>query len=179
METNENKYVKDQADPLPDTHGLDELFNVAPTENNQVIDMGTGEILDGIEQVKEMRKELQELEKEVTDVDSIIVSNIDRANRLLDKLEEDMTGDRGSYSASLVESVATLINAVTSAANSVTGISVGQETLRQKERALDLKEREIGLKSIIKGSTGDTTITNNNLVMNREDLMKMIKGETE
>lgn len=174
MEREENKYVKDQPDPLPDTNGLDEIFNVA-IENNQVIDMDTGEVMEEpISEVDAMRKELKDLVKDVPDVDQIILDNIDRANRLLDKLEDDITGDRGSYSASLMESVATLINAVTSAANSVTGISVGQETIRQKERALDLKEREIGLKSIIKGAD-NVTVNNNNLVMNREDLMKMIK----
>lgn len=173
METQDNKYVKDQPEPEVDTNGLDDLFNVH-IEDNQIVDGETGEVFKTMEEVKAMRKELQELEEDLPDVDQIILDNITRANRLLDKIEGDITGDRGTYTASLIESVATLINAVTSAANSVTGISVGSETLRLKERALDIKEKEVALKSIVRGAE-NVTVNQNQLVMNREDLMKMIK----
>jgi len=169
METIDNKYVKDQPDPAVDTHGLDELFNVA-IENNQIIDTDTGEVIDT---VKGMRMELAEV-ADGPDIDQIILDNIDRANRFLDKIENDITGERGTYTASLMEAVGKLIDTVTSAANSVTGISHNAEVLRQKERDLDIKEKKLMLGSIVKGAE-NVNITNNQLVMNREELMQMIK----
>jgi hypothetical protein len=177
METqNNNKYVKDQAEPESDMSALDEIFNVA-IDNNLIVDANTGEIISEAEitdEVKAMRKELKDLEDDLPDVDQFIVDNINRANRILDKVEEDITGDRGNYTASLIEACSNLINTVTSAANSITGITVGQEQLRQKERALDIKEKEVAIKGIMKGD-GNVTVNNNSLIMNREELMKMIK----
>lgn len=159
--------VPDCADPDPNTKALDDLFNVA-IENNQIIDTGTGEILG---EVNAMRKELQDLQDELPDADQILVDNIARANRLLDKVEDEM--ERGSFKASMIEAAGRLIETVTSAANSITGIGYNAEVIRQKDRDLDRKERELLVKGLVKGAD-NVNITNNNLVMNREELLKMI-----
>ncbi|MCK5019168.1 MAG: hypothetical protein KAS32_19055 [Candidatus Peribacteraceae bacterium] len=171
MELLDNKFKKETADPQANTSILDDIFDVAPDGN--MVNISTGEIVD---EVKGMRKELKELEKEIPDVDGIIVSNIDRANRLLDKIENDITGDRGTYTASLIEACGKLIDTVTSAANSITGMSQHSDTIRQKERALDIQEKKVMLAGIVKGAE-NVTVNNNNLTMNREDLMKMIRDE--
>ena len=176
-----DKFVKDQAEPEANIDELDEIFNVEIT-TNRIVDRDTGDLIDGktgeiLDEVNSMRKELADIQETTPDVDKIILTNIDRANRILDKIEGDITGDRGQYTASLIEAASNLINTVTSAANSITGIGVGLEQLRQKDRALDLKDKEITLKGIMKGD-GNVTVNNNSLVMNREDLMKMInEGE--
>jgi hypothetical protein len=101
------------------------------------------------------------------------LENINRANRFLDKIEDDITGDRGTYTASLIEACGRLIDSVTSAANSITGASYNSEILKQKERDLDIKEKKLLVGNIVKGAE-NVTVNNNSLVMNREDLMKMI-----
>jgi hypothetical protein len=157
----------DYADPEPNTNALDDLFNVA-IENNQIIDTGTGEILG---EVNAMRKELQELQDDLPDADQILVDNIARANRILDKVEDSI--DRGVFTASMIEAAGRMIETVTSAANSITGIGYNAEVIRQKDRDLDRKERELLVKGLVKGAE-NVTINNNNLTMNREELLKLI-----
>jgi hypothetical protein len=165
-----NMYLKPEyADPEPNTKALDDLFNVA-IEDNQIIDIGTGEILG---EVNAMRKELKELEDDLPDADQILVNNIDRANRILDKVEASI--ETGAFTASMIEAAGKMIETVTSAANSITGIGYNAEVIRQKDRDLDRKERELLVKGIVGKVEGGLTINNNNLTMNREDLMKMIK----
>jgi hypothetical protein len=168
MEKEENKYKTDYADPEPDTNKLDDLFNVAQTDDGQLVNVKTGEVLD---EVKAMRKELRDLEKDLPDVDQIILDNIDRANRILDKVENSV--GTGAFTASMIEAAGKLIDSVTSAANSITGISYNNEVLRQKERDLDIKEKKLTIDNMLKGK--EVNITNNNLVMNREELMRMIR----
>lgn len=168
-----NIFLKpDYADPQPNTKALDDLFNVA-IEDNQIIDTGTGEILG---EVNAMRKELKELQDELPDADQILVNNIARANRILDKIEDSI--DRGVLTASMIEAAGRMIETVTSAANSITGIGYNAEVIRQKDRDLDRKERELLVKGLVKGAE-NVNITNNNLVMNREELLSLIKSTKE
>jgi len=179
METVENKYKKDVAEPETDVNTLNDIFDVS-IDNNTIIDedgvivdISTGEILD---KAKQLRKELKELSDDLPDVDLIITNNIDRANRLLDALERDITGESGSYTASLIEAVGKLMDVVTSSANSITGMSQHTDTIRQKERALDIQEKKVMLSGIVKGAE-NVTVNNNNLIMNREELMKMLEED--
>lgn len=160
------KYKENVADPLGNFDELNKTFNIDLTSNNFEKE---------IEEVKSMKKELQSLEKDLPDVDQIILDNIDRANKLLDKLEEQILN--GNISARMVEVCGQLINAVTNAATSITGINYNQQVIDNKNRALDIKEKEIAVKIAtgqIKGAK-EVNITNNNLVMNREQLLKMME----
>ena len=167
-----NMFLKDHADPEPNTGALDELFNVA-IENNQIIDTDTGEIMG---EVNSMRAELDKLRDDLPDADQIITDNIARANRILDRVED--TIGTGAFTAAMIEAAAKLLDSVTSAANSITGISFNAEVIRQKDRDLDRKEKELLVKGLVKGAD-NVTINNNNLTMNREDLLKLINGDKE
>jgi hypothetical protein len=167
-----NMFLKDHADPEPNTSALDQVFNVA-IDNNQMVDIDTGEILG---ELNSMRKELDELKEDLPDADQIIVDNIARANRILDRVEGCI--GTGAFTATMIEAAAKLIESVTSAANSITGISFNAEVIRQKDRDLDRKEKELAIKGLVKGAE-NVTINNNQLIMNREDLLKMIKGDEE
>ena len=166
------EFRKDQADPQVDLDELDKLFGIDNTniieKEGELVDVETGEIL---KEVNDMRKEIATIEESLPDVDKIITDNIERANRILDKVEDAIV--RGDYTASMIDAVGKLIDSVTSAATSITGISYNNEVLRQKDRDLDRKEKELAVKQLVKGEQG-TQITNNNLIMNREDLMKLI-----
>ena len=153
-----NKYKEDKADPQINTEILNAEFNI--------------DINAQIQEVKNIRKELIELEKDIPDVDDIIMSNINRANRILDKIEVDIL--QGEHSARLIEVVGQLINAVTSAATSITGISYNQQIIDNKNRMLDIKEKQLAVNGIVKGAE-NVNITNNNLVMTREEVLEMIK----
>ena len=118
-----------------------------------------------------MRKELADIDEDAIDSDQIIMDNISRANRILDIVEENILA--GDHSARFLEVAGQLINAVTSAATSITGISYNQQLIDTKNRALDIKEKEVTVKGIVKNAD-NVNITNNNLVMSREDLLKMI-----
>ena len=167
-----NMFLKDHADPEPNTDALDDIFNVA-IDNNQIIDTDTGEIMG---EVNSMRAELDKLRDDLPDADQIITDNIARANRILDRVED--TIGTGAFTAAMIEAAAKLLDSVTSAANSITGISFNAEVIRQKDRDLDRKEKELLVKGLVKGAD-NVTINNNNLTMNREDLLKLINGDKE
>ena len=159
----DTKYKEDYADPQLNIEGLDREFNIKG-----------GNITTQINQISDMKKELQGISKELEgeDPDKIILDNINRANRMLDLIEEDVKS--GSRSARLFEVCGQLINAITSAATSITGISYNQQVIDNKERALDIKEKELTVKNIARGD-GDVNVTNNNLIMTQQQLLDMLK----
>jgi hypothetical protein len=157
----QDKWKEDKADPQVNVEILNSEFNIDMPSN----------IDKTIQEVKEMRKELKELESDLPDADQIIYDNIERANRILDTIEIDITN--GDHSARLLEVVGQLINAVTGAATSITGISYNQQVIDHKNRMLDIKEKELAVKGIAKGAE-NVNITNNNLIMTREELLKML-----
>ena len=157
------EYKEDKTDPQINMDSLNKEFDV------QIQSEDSMEVQ--IQEVQDMRKELTEIENGFPDSDQIILDNIERANRILDIVEKNIK--EGDHSARFLEVAGQLINAVTAAATSVTGISYNQQIIDNKNRALDIKERELEVKSIVKGAE-NVNITNNNLVMSREDLLDMI-----
>jgi len=157
------EYKEDKTDPQINMDSLNKEFDV------QIQSEDSMEVQ--IQEVQDMRKELTEIENGFPDSDQIILDNIERANRILDIVEKNIKD--GDHSARFLEVAGQLINAVTAAATSVTGISYNQQIIDNKNRALDIKERELEVKSIVKGAE-NVNITNNNLVMSREDLLDMI-----
>ena len=172
------KYKEDKADPQINLKELDKVFNTG-----EIVDTDTGEIVEvvnidssnidkQIQEVKDMKNELKILEEDMVDVDIIIKDNIDRANRILDTVEDNLS--KGDLSARVIEVAAQLINAVTAAATGITGIGYNQQQIDIKNRALDIKENEISVKQAVNGAK-EVNITNNNLVMSREELLKMME----
>jgi len=165
----ENKFKKDVADPNVNVNKLNEIFEVDTT---------TGEMIpinDAQREVQLMRDTIKEIEKDIPDIDGIILSNIERANRFLDKIEEQVM--KGNMSASMLEACSSLMNAVTSAATSITGISYNNDVLDIRREELRIREKKITLESIVKpGTGGDVHITNNHLTMTREQMLEELRG---
>jgi len=176
-----NKYQKDVADPDVSVNKLNNIFDVL--EDGEFVNEETGEIVEidvatAIAETQEMRKELKALEDDLPDVDKIILDNIARANRFLDKIEEEVMSGNGS--AIMMESTATLINAVTSAATSITGISYNNDIVDIRKREVQVREKKLAIEAV-KSNTpsnvhGDVNIVNNNLTMTREELLKELRA---
>ena len=159
---------------------LDEIFEVDDT--GEMVNITTGEIIedDAIKvksEVSELRAELKDIEESLPDIDGIILDNINRANRFLDMIEEQVY--KGNGTATMMESVGTLINAVTNAATSITGISYNNDVLEIRRNELALREKKLTLEHM-KGNDpklpttveGDVNITQNTITMTREELLK-------
>jgi len=107
------------------------------------------------------------------ETEKIIKDNIDRANDLLDKVQEEI--GEGNFSARVVEVAGQLINSVTQAAKELLVNSNNKKHLLLKEKILMLKKREIDIKQI-----GAGTPKNQNLIIaSREDVLKFLKDPEE
>jgi hypothetical protein len=130
--------------------------------------------------------EMEILEAEITEItdsldinrvkgkshpDLILSDNIERANRVLDILEQNARESQ-KISARSAEVMAQLINAVTNAANSIISDEYNKAYLQIRNNVLRLKEKEIQIKQIGGGRSGSTT---NILVTDRESIMKILK----
>jgi hypothetical protein len=173
MTENDNKYAEDKTDPELNLSALDELFDTLPKEALTEEEFQKREI-------ESMRKELDILLKDNSDPDDIIHQNIERANRLLDIIETNVT--KGKSSNRTFEVAGQLITAVTAAAASISGMGYNQQVLDQKSRDLERKEKELDLKRTIKTATGNPdetgdvkNLTQNNLIFtDRESLLSFI-----
>lgn len=168
------KFKEDPAEASVNHRGLDKEFNI--NENDTQVQIKSNEEI--LLELTQMRQALNQAQSDVPDPDTILQHNIDRANRILDIAEEEMS--RGNFAARTVEVCGQLINAVTTAVNSIMGDGYKQEEIRQKDEALKLKEREIELKQVIKktkeGGEGGNVTNNNLIVTDRETIMDMIKN---
>lgn len=103
------------------------------------------------------------------DAEKIIKDNIDRANDLLDKVQEEITS--GNFSARVVEVAGQLINSVTQAAKELLSSSMNRRHLFIKDKILALKRRELDIKQL-----GAARPKNQNLIIaSREDVLKLLK----
>ncbi len=113
--------------------------------------------------------------KDEDDPVEILKDNINRANEILDLVQDQML--RGNMTARLVEVASDLINGITAAAKELSSDGLQKVSLQLKNRMVELKEREVVVKEkrISNRSTG---VTNQNIIIsNREDILKFIKGE--
>jgi hypothetical protein len=133
--------------------------------------------------IKEAKEELQEIKDVISNEDApneILMKNILRAERLLDKIEEE---NDCAYSARNMEVASALINAITQASNSMIANNVSLETTEQKAEILDLKKLEFELKKNKLESSRDESkaITNNTqnniIVSDRESLLSWLNTQ--
>lgn len=131
--------------------------------------------------IEEARKELDQIQEDIDNEESpneILKSNVDRARRLLDKIETEWEVGTTTATVKLVEVAAKLIGCITSAANSMITNNVSLETTNQKQEYLDLKKLEFELKKdkMVDKESQPSTINNtqNNVYLtSREDILKL------
>jgi len=164
-------YDEDRANSIVNESTLEQEFNLDTTEERTA----------DIEAISEMRKLLM-IAGQDNDPDVILMSNIDRANTLLDTAQRSIDNG-GETSARLFEVCAQLINAITSAATSVQNSTFGMQKHDYNMQIIEVKKQELIVKQAIaqgkiesqrnSGGGGNSTV----MVMSREQLLNMIEQE--
>lgn len=154
--------------------------------NNEIKEFKNADKNQQLEKIKQMKNELAKSMKqkeEQEDPDNILYQNIDRANRFLDILENEITekdpqtgkGKNKSISR-LFEVSAQLINAITSATQSIAGSYKDDMEYQYKLELLELKNKELMIKHALGGQGGGSNTTNNLIVSSREELLDIINN---
>lgn len=132
------------------------------------------------EEIKDVKDDLEELPENYVDTDAVLKKNIERAELLLDKIQEEV--ENGVMDSKLMASAASLIAAVTQAANSFITNSTSLEMIAIKQEGMDIKRKELELKEAVKNSQSSipsqqTNIQNNVVLSSREEILRLMKGE--
>lgn len=164
--------------PFNNGNSLDEIFNL--TSPNPSHDESALQSM-----VDDMRNQLPALTNQ-DEPDSILYKNIERANKLLDKLESSILSQE-TPNARLIEVCGQLINAITTATTSIAGNSFAAQKHEYNMKMIEVKEQEVEVKRIVatnkvdsanKGGGGDNSSNEKKvLVMDRESLLRMIEDE--
>ena len=108
-----------------------------------------------------------------TDPDEALKENIDRANRILDRVEEEL--ESGNFTARMVEVAGNILNTVTNSSKElITNINY-KKYLQIREHMVQYKYDELEAKQ----SKFRSPTSQNIIDSNREDIMKLINGETK
>ncbi len=137
-----------------------------------------------IQEIKNMRQALLlTIGDSNRDPDDILYVNINRANDLLDIVQNSIN-DGGKTNARLFEVAAQLVNAITSAATSVQNSGFGVMKHEYNMKIAEIKEREVAVKAAIaqdkavnRGGGGSGVSDGKVVVMTREALLDMIENE--
>ena len=129
---------------------------------------------------QELNEIKTQLDEDVNNPNEILQGNIARAQRLLDKIEDEWGVGTTPATVKLVEIAAKLIDCITSAANSMISNDVSLETTNQKQEFLDLKKLEFELKKnkdekVLPSGDNNTYTQNNIVVSSREDILKLMR----
>lgn len=158
--------TEDRTNLQTNTTILDQEFNLNMTEQQQR----------ELQEIQEMRFQLAEV-KDVTDPDVILLTNIERANTLLDTAQQSITD--GNTSPRLFEVCAQLINAITSAAASIQNSSFGAMKHEYNMEMVKVKKQEVAVKEALamdkKLRGGDSAESGRVVLMTRESLLNMMK----
>ena len=110
------------------------------------------------------------------DGEDIIKKNIERANDMLDRVEEEM--DRGNFSPRMVEVFSKLIDNVTTAATQIQSSTYNNDYLILRQKLAELKELEVKAKVKSLTSGNNQKIGSQNIILSdRESILKMIRGD--
>ncbi len=147
------------------------MLNRRNLENEFNIDNQQDEIieLERVEEEQEPDPFEEEWNKE-NDPRNIIRDNIERANNILDLVEEELKN--GNMTARMVEVAANLINSVTAAGKELISDENYKVYLHLRERMVKLKDKEIELKRLKK----DSPKNQNLIIASREDVLKLLKN---
>jgi hypothetical protein len=165
-----SRFDEDGANSQVNETTLEQEFNLDTTEDRR----------SDIEAINEMRRQLM-LAGQDNDPDVILLSNIDRANTLLDTAQSAIENG-GVNAARMYEVSAQLINAITSAATSVQNSTFGMQKHEYNMEIIKVKQQELVVKQAIaqgkiEGSRSNGGNPNQVMVMSREELLKMIEKE--
>lgn len=169
-------YGEDRSEPHINVSSLEKEFNLSKKQQNQ------------LNQVEEMRDTLKEEEKKVReskeDPDDILYKNIQRANNLLDTLQENISN--GNSEPRMFEVAGQLINAITTASSSIVGVTQHDDDMEYKQKWLEFKEKELAVKQAAKAVKGGGKEgieggyqQNNIIVSDRESLIQFLKSNKE
>ena len=125
--------------------------------------------------------DMEDIESEVdrltlvsdTDPEEVLKENIDRANRILDRVEQEIEG--GNMTARMVEVAGNILNTVTNSSKEImTNINykkylqIRADMVKYKYDELESKKQKFR-----------SPTSQNIIVSNREDIMKLLSGETK
>lgn len=135
-----------------------------------------------VDLVSTMRSQLPALQDLPPDPDQLLYKNIERANKILDKLEESiLLGE--SPPARLIEVYGQILNTITTASTALSGNIFAQQKHEYNMKMVEVKEQEVDVKRIVAQSKldgvvdGPKTQTGKVMVMDRESMLKMIREE--
>jgi len=116
-------------------------------------------------------------EVNTNDPDSIIGSNIGKANAILDNIIRLMNS--GNFSPRMGEVAGQLINAINSATSQLYQRNATLGDLQYKGRVLQLRERELEIKEKLIDIKKGSRIKNQNLIItsDRETILKVLKNK--
>ena len=139
------------------TQGLEEEFNMVEPEviEPEIIEPDPFE---------------EEWENETSDL-KVLKDNIDRANEILDKVQDEVEGS--NFSARLVEVAGQLINSITQATKTIIDNTNYNKYLDIKKNLALLKKREVDIKAL----KLDKPKSKNLIVASREDVLKLLEGK--
>lgn len=128
--------------------------------------------IDNVEsEVKEM---VEQIDSSGNDVEYVLAQNINRANRILDRIEHEI--NNGNFSARISEVASQLVNSVTGAASQISSGRYNTEYLQLRRSVVELEKMKLGLK--YDNDAGKANVTNQNIIVtDRESLLKLLKGE--
>lgn len=108
------------------------------------------------------------------DPDDILRENIQRANRFLDRVENEI--ESGNFSARILEVAGLLLNSVTAAASQIQSSGYNEAYLQVREKLVSLKQVELELRrrKLEKGSGGAGK--QQMIIASREDILGIIRG---
>lgn len=134
-------------------------------------------------------KDVLNKSKEIEDPNNVLTTLIEKAGKILDIVEHEMTN--GNTSGKMAESASQIINALISAANSIANNNslnfndnLRKVQVEQNNRRLDQRDKEMEIKEIYyKGqqnrlnNRNQENVTNNVIVTSREDIMKFLESK--
>jgi len=140
--------------PDIDRNGLSEEFNLDTSNRVEVLDDNSFEI------------EWEDSE----DPKQMLDNNIERANRILDQVEEEISN--GNFSARLVEVAGQIINAITNSTKEIISDNNYKKYLQIREKMVSLQKEKLKiLENKLKKSSGNTLV-----ITDRESILNIINS---
>jgi len=148
--------------PELDREGLSKHFEMLTVENNAE------------KQLDSMIKDLSNLED--CNAETVVKDNIERANRILDQVEEELNS--GNFSARMVEVASKMIDSITNAASQIQTTSYNNNYLQLREKLIQLKKMdlEFRISNLNKGNNSPRIGSQNIILADRESVLKFLKG---
>jgi hypothetical protein len=105
----------------------------------------------------------------------VLQDNISRANRILDRIEDEM--ENGNFTARMAEVAGQIINSVTNASGQIMSDKYNEKYLQVRNNLVKLKAAEVRLKA--KEIEGKGRSNRELIVTDRESIMKILNGENQ